>query len=297
MKERGTAYRPGSDGNNDDSGGVSRAGAGDGPGSRKGIYILPNLFTTASLFAAFYAIVHATKGDFGASAAAIFVAMVMDGLDGRVARMTQTTSDFGKEYDSLADMIAFGLAPALVMYEWSLSGAGKLGWLVAFIFVAATALRLARFNTQDVKDKRFFQGLPSPSGAAVMAAAVWLAHSTGYSGGSLRWPAMLLTVAAALAMVSSFPYRSFKDFDLKGRVPFLALLVVVAVFVLISFDPPLVLFTCFAAYLVSGPAIATMRWRRKRAMASRAESRREGGEAAGGDFPDRARGPRDDDQA
>jgi CDP-diacylglycerol---serine O-phosphatidyltransferase len=230
---------------------------------RRGIYILPNLFTTAGLFAGFFAIVQATKGQFESAAVAIFVAMIMDTLDGRVARMTNTASDFGKEYDSLVDVIAFGLSPALVMYAWALSSVGRIGWLVAFIYVAATALRLARFNTVTTADKRYFQGLPCPAAAAVIAATVWLVHVLGIDVDWFRFVALALTVALSLAMVSNVKYRSFKDLDLRGRVPFVALVAVVLVFVLISFDPPLVLFAFFFGYFLSGPATWLIRWRRR----------------------------------
>jgi CDP-diacylglycerol--serine O-phosphatidyltransferase len=222
--------------------------------TRKGIYILPNLFTTGGLFAAFYAIVQANVGNFENAAIAIFVAMVMDGLDGRVARMTHTASDFGKEYDSLVDVVAFGLAPALVMYEWTLRGLGKVGWLTAFIYVAATALRLARFNTQDVADKRYFQGMPCPAAAATLAAWVWTVDTYNL-GGAAAPVSLAVIIALALAMVSNLPFRSFKDLDLKDRVPFVALLFLVFLFVLISFDPPRVLLAGFSVYLVSGPVV------------------------------------------
>ncbi len=230
--------------------------------SRKGIYILPNLFTTAGLFFGFYAIVQANKGDFENAAIAIFVAMIMDGLDGRVARLTNTASDFGKEYDSLVDVISFGLTPALVMYEWALAASGKLGWLSAFVYVAATALRLARFNTQQSVDKRYFQGQPCPAAAAFMAAWVWALDDSGVQGFGVGVLSMLVTVGLALSMVSSLPYKSFKDFDLKGRVPFVALIIVVLVFVLISSDPPRVLFGIFLAYSLSGPVTWVIHRRR-----------------------------------
>ena len=226
--------------------------------SRKGVYILPNLFTTAGLFFGFYAIVQATKGQFEHAAIGIFIAMIMDGLDGRVARMTNTTSEFGKEYDSLADVIAFGLAPALVIYEWSLLVSGKIGWLCAFIYVSATALRLARFNTQDSKDKRYFQGMPCPAAAACVAAWVWSFYSFGISGRSLDILSLLLMLVLGLMMVSNVPFKSFKDLDLKGRVPFVALIFPVIVLVAISFDPPRVLFVIFFLYLASGPTIWLM---------------------------------------
>lgn len=235
---------------------------------RRGIYLLPNLFTTAALFAGFYAIVAAIGARFEEAAVAIFVAMVLDGLDGRVARMTNTQSAFGAEYDSLADMISFGLAPALVMYLWSLQDMGKLGWLAAFIYTAGAALRLARFNTQlGTADKRFFQGLPSPSAAAILAGLVWVGHDYRLDGGDLTWISLFFTVAAGLLMVSNVRFYSFKELDMKGRVPFVALLVLVLIFVLVSLDPPQVLFATFLLYALSGPVVTVwmlMRRRRQR---------------------------------
>ena len=218
----------------------------------KGIYILPNLFTTASLFAAFYAIIQSTVGNFGNAAIAVIVAAVLDMLDGRVARMTNTASDFGKEYDSLVDLVAFGLAPALILFEWGLQSLGKAGWLVAFTYVATTALRLARFNTQEVPSKRYFQGLPCPAAAVLLAAAVWTAESYALTGTSFTVAGFILMGLLAFAMVSAMPYRSFKDLDLKHRVPFVAVLALVLVFVLISFDPPAVLLVIFSVYAASG---------------------------------------------
>ena len=220
---------------------------------RKGIYILPNLFTTASLFAAFYAIVQATNGFYEHSAIAIVIAAVLDSLDGRVARMTNTVSDFGKEYDSLVDLVAFGLAPALVFYEWGLKDFGKMGWLTAFVYAATTALRLARFNTQDSKGNKYFRGLPCPAAAVLAATALWTVQSYGLTGTWTVVAALLAMIVLSAAMVSSFPYRSFKDLDLKNRVPFMALLVLVFVFVLISFDPPVVLFLLSIGFALSGP--------------------------------------------
>jgi CDP-diacylglycerol--serine O-phosphatidyltransferase len=240
---------------------------------RRGIYLLPNLFTTAALFAGFYAIVAGMDGEFEHAAIAIFVAMVLDGLDGRVARLTNTQSDFGAEYDSLADMVSFGLAPALVAYQWSLSGMGKLGWLAAFIYAAAGALRLARFNTQvGIADKRFFQGLASPSAAAIVAGAVWVGQGQGLEGAQLMLPMFFLTVAAGLLMVSNVRYYSFKDLDLKGKVPFVAVLAVVLIFVFISIDPPWVLFGVFLLYALSGPIMTLVLLHRRR------RERREGRE-------------------
>lgn len=232
---------------------------------RRGIYLLPNLFTTACLFAGFYAIVAAMTDRFEAAAIAIFIAMIMDGMDGRVARLTNTQSAFGAEYDSLADMISFGLAPSLVMFVWALSDLGKLGWLAAFVYTAGTALRLARFNTQVGRaDKRYFQGLASPAAAAVMAGLVWVGSDYGIEGRWVSILAMLVTVSMGVLMVSNIRYRSFKDMDLKGRVPFVAILVVVLVFVLVFSDPPRILLGIFALYAISGPILTLITLRRLR---------------------------------
>lgn len=237
------------------------------PRRRAGIYLLPNLFTTSALFAGFYGIVAANNGRFEAAAIAILVAMVFDGMDGRIARLTNTQSDFGAQYDSLADMCSFGLAPALVMYEWSLHELGKLGWLVAFMYSAATALRLARFNTQiGSADKRYFQGLPSPAAAAVVAAVVWAGDRLELQGAGLSLAiATLATLAAAVLMVSNIRYHSFKELDLHGRVPFVAVLAVVMVFVLVSLEPATVLLLLFGGYAISGPVGTWVLRRRRRA--------------------------------
>ena len=233
--------------------------------SRRGIYLLPNLFTTAALFAGFYAIVAAMGGRFEAASVAIFVAMVLDGADGRIARMTNTESAFGAEYDSLSDVISFGLAPALVAYEWSLQGLGKLGWIAAFFYAAATALRLARFNTQlGTADKRYFQGLPCPAAAAVVAGLVWEATDRSVDGASLMPVTMAVTVLTGILMVSNVRFYSFKELDLRGRVPFVTLLMVLLVFVLVSTDPPLVLFLGFLTYAASGPLLTLIHIRRRR---------------------------------
>lgn len=234
---------------------------------RRGVYLLPNLFTTAALFAGFYAIVAAINARFETAAIAIFIATVLDGMDGRIARLTNTQTDFGAQYDSLSDMVSFGLAPALVVYEWSLVNLGKLGWLASFVYAAAAALRLARFNTQiGIADKRFFQGLASPAAAGLVAGFVWVGedHRLG-SGGAVSAAAFVLTVTAALLMVSNARYHSFKGLDLKGRVRFVYALIVVMAFVLISADPPLVLFAGLALYAASGPALTLLKLRRKRA--------------------------------
>jgi CDP-diacylglycerol--serine O-phosphatidyltransferase len=222
---------------------------------RRGIYLLPNLFTTAALFAGFYAIVQAMNGRFDQAAIAVFVAMVLDGLDGRVARLTKTQSAFGAEYDSLSDMVSFGAAPALVIYEWALRGLGKLGWIAAFVYVAGAALRLARFNTQlEVADKRYFQGLPSPAAAAVVAGFVWIADDYAIDPETLRWLAWVITVFAGLTMVSNLKYYSFKTINLRRSVPFVVVFLIVMFFVLVSVQPPIVLFGGFVAYALSGYA-------------------------------------------
>ncbi len=235
---------------------------------RRGIYILPNLFTTAALFAGFFAIVQAMKGQFEHSAVAIFVAMVFDGLDGRVARLTRTQSAFGAEYDSLSDMVSFGVAPALVIYEWALIGMGKLGWIAAFIYCAGAALRLARFNTTlEVVDKRYFQGLPSPAAAALVAGLVWVLIDNNYGGEEARWYACVLTIFAGVTMVSSFRFYSFKDINLRRSVPFIVVLAFVMVFVLVSSYPPGILFALFLGYAVSGYVMAAWQWIAKRRAA------------------------------
>jgi len=220
----------------------------------RGIYLLPNLFTSAALFAGFYAIIAAINGKFESAALAVFIAMVMDGLDGRVARLTNTQSEFGSQYDSLADLISFGMAPALIVYSWALNGLGKPGWLAAFMYTAAAALRLARFNAQlGTADKRYFTGLASPASAALVVGMVWVFNDYDVPGRSMDWYALAVTVTAGLLMVSNFRYRSFKDLDLKNRVPFVSVLLVMLVYMLISLKPPQVLFGAFALYALSGP--------------------------------------------
>lgn len=229
----------------------------------RGIYLLPNLFTTAALFSGFYAIVSAINGSFSEAAAAIFVAMVLDGLDGRVARLTNTQSAFGAEYDSLSDMVAFGVAPGLVAHQWALSGLGKTGWVIAFVYVACAALRLARFNTQaGSSDKRFFIGLASPAAASVVAGAIWALNDFGVEGSHFALPMALLVMASGVLMVSNFNYRSFKDLNLKGRVPFVMILATVLVFAVIFSDPPRVLSLIFLAYAASAPVQKLIQWKR-----------------------------------
>ena len=232
---------------------------------RRGIYILPNLFTTAALFAGFYAIVQAMNQRFEVAAVAIFVAMVLDGLDGRVARLTHTQSAFGAEYDSLSDMVSFGAAPALVMYEWALRDMGKLGWIAAFIYCAGAALRLARFNTNiDVVDKRYFQGLPSPAAAALIAGMVWVVIDNGITGEDVRWPACFLTIFAGVSMVSNVLFWSGKDINLRRSVPFIVVIALVMAFALVSSYPPGVLFALFLAYAASGYVTYVWRWFKRR---------------------------------
>ncbi len=243
---------------------------------RRGIYLLPNLLTTAALFAGFYAIVMAMSGHYEQSAVAIFIAMVLDGLDGRVARLTRTQSAFGAEYDSLSDMVSFGVAPALVMYVWALKEMGKLGWLAAFIYCVGAALRLARFNTQlEVVDKRYFQGLPSPAAAALMAGLIWVMSDYHVNGGDVRWLAWVVTIVAGLTMVSNVRYYSFKDLNWRRNVSFVFLLLIVLAFILITSYPPGVLFGIFVIYTLSGYVLSVPSYlkrkdeRKKQAMSDR----------------------------
>jgi CDP-diacylglycerol---serine O-phosphatidyltransferase len=225
----------------------------------RGIYLLPNLLTTAGLFSGFYAVVSSMNGHFEAAAIAIFIAMIFDGLDGRVARMTNTQSAFGAEYDSMADMVSFGIAPGLVAYNWALSDMGKFGWLAAFVFVAAAALRLARFNTQvGVADKRYFQGLASPAAAGVIASIVWTGTEYQLDGQSYGFLMGIITIISGLLMVSNFRYNSFKDVDWKGKVNFFVVLLIVLVFAIIAMSPAEILMAIFVLYACSGP-VTTIR--------------------------------------
>jgi CDP-diacylglycerol--serine O-phosphatidyltransferase len=236
----------------------------------QGIYLLPNLFTTAALFAGFYAIIAGMRGDFESAAIAIFLAMVLDGLDGRLARLTNTSSKFGAEYDSLSDMVSFGVAPALVIFSWALGDLGKFGWSAAFIYVACAALRLARFNTQiDTADKNYFTGLASPAAAAIIASTVWVCNDLGWVGAALPHEvAMLvgaLTAIVGFLMIANFRYYSFKGIDFRGRVPFVVMIAVVLIFGLITLDPPSILLACFLGYALSGPLMPLFnRLKRKR---------------------------------
>lgn len=226
----------------------------------KGIYLLPNLFTTAALFAGFYAIIAAMNGDFTHAAIAIFIAMILDGLDGRVARMTGTQSAFGAEYDSLSDMVSFGVAPALITFTWVLAPLGKLGWVAAFIYAVGAALRLARFNTMlGVEEKRYFTGLPSPAAAAIIAGVIWSANNQGISPESIVYLMAFLVPAVGLLMVSNIKYRSFKDLDVKGKVSFFKLVAVVLVLVLVALEPDLILAAAFILYGISGVVGSIMR--------------------------------------
>jgi CDP-diacylglycerol---serine O-phosphatidyltransferase len=228
---------------------------------RRGVYLLPNLFTTAALFAGFYAVVSGMNGKFETAAVAIFVAMILDGLDGRVARLTNTQSKFGAEYDSLSDMVSFGVAPALVMFSWALSDLGKFGWACAFIYVACAALRLARFNTQiDTADKNYFSGLASPAAAAVVAGSIWVSHDMGWTGNGVPTElavfAGCMTAIVGLLMIINVPYHSFKGLDLRGRVPFMVVIGVVVIFGIVMVDPARILLLCAFIYALSGPCTA-----------------------------------------
>lgn len=233
----------------------------------RGVHLLPNLLTTGALFAGFYAIVSAMQGNFENAAVAIFVAMVLDGMDGRVARLTNTSSAFGEQYDSLSDMVSFGLAPALVMFSWSLHDLGKLGWAAAFIYAACAALRLARFNTQiGIVDKKHFVGLASPAAAAIIASVVWSWHNSETDSLSAI-PAAILTALAGLLMVSNFRYTSFKSIDFRGRVPFVVMLLIVFVFAILLVDPARVLLVMSVVYGLSAPVIWL--WRKRQLIFSR----------------------------
>jgi CDP-diacylglycerol---serine O-phosphatidyltransferase len=247
---------------------------------RKGIFLLPNLFTTGAMFCGFYAIIASMNGHFELAAQAIFLAMLLDGLDGRVARMTNTQSAFGAEFDSLSDMVSFGVAPALVLFQWSLVDLGntsvfmgKLGWLAAFIFTTCTALRLARFNTQvGTADKRYFQGFACPAAAAVVMGAVWVCETYGIAGEDVSYATMIFSIGCGGLMVSNFPYYSFKDIDLRKKVPFVAVFAVMLIFVLLTAETSTVLFISFFLYMASGPVISLFRWNRKRTRLANTDS-------------------------
>ncbi|MCG2583214.1 CDP-diacylglycerol--serine O-phosphatidyltransferase [Massilia sp. TS11] len=226
----------------------------------RGVYLLPNAFTTAALFCGFYAIVMAMNQKYEHATWAIFIAMILDGLDGRVARLTNTQSEFGAQYDSLSDMVSFGAAPALVVYEWSLRGLGKLGWIAAFVYCAGAALRLARFNTNiGVVDKRFFQGLPSPAAASLVAGFILMMVDRGVSGVQYPWVAWGIAVFAGLSMVSNIPFYSFKELNFHKSVPFIAIFLIALAFALLAIDPQGSLFPIIAVYGLSG--YVTYLWR------------------------------------
>jgi CDP-diacylglycerol--serine O-phosphatidyltransferase len=218
----------------------------------KGFYVLPNLFTTAGLFAGFYAIMQARLGHFEAASLAIYAAMVMDIIDGRLARLTNTQSDFGSEYDSLSDMVSFGVAPAMVLFEFALTDLGRFGSLVAFIYIACAALRLARFNVAASSDKTHFTGVPSPGAAAMIASTVWVFVDAGIAPSDYNVGLALLMMAMALAMVSNIKYRSFKDFEFRDKMPFVGLIVLVLIIAFVYLDPPSAFLAIGSIYMISG---------------------------------------------
>ncbi|KQW57036.1 CDP-diacylglycerol--serine O-phosphatidyltransferase [Variovorax sp. Root411] len=235
---------------------------------RKGIYILPNLFTLAALFGGFYSVVMAMNARFDLAALGVFAAMILDSLDGRVARMTNTQSAFGEQMDSLSDMVSFGAAPALIAYEWSLKGLGRWGWIAAFVYCACAALRLARFNVNTgVVDKRWFQGLPSPAAAALVAGFIWLVDEWGKRGGEvlylswtqITWVTFAFTLYAGLTMVTNAPFYSFKDIQMKKSVPFAAIVLIALGIAVINIHPPTVLFGLFVMYGLSGYVVYAWR--------------------------------------
>ncbi|SFV85295.1 CDP-diacylglycerol--serine O-phosphatidyltransferase [hydrothermal vent metagenome] len=242
---------------------------------RRGVYLLPNVLTTFGLFSGFFAIILATKGQYTEAAIAIFVAMLWDGLDGRVARMTNTQSAFGEQYDSMADMVSFGVAPAMLMYFWQFESIGKIGWIGAFIYVTAGALRLARFNAQiNVADKHYFQGLPSPAAAALVAGMVWTKEMIGVAPYDqyLLIASWVILVGAGVLMVSNIRYYSFKEINLKGRASFKLLLIAILAIVIITLYPSTILFAFFFVYALSGLIITMIDVRKKRALKKKARS-------------------------
>jgi len=242
---------------------------------RRGVYLLPNLLTSAALFAGFYSVIAGINGKFEPAAIAIIVAGLLDGLDGRVARMTNTQSDFGEQYDSLSDLISFGLAPALLAFNWSLSSlgeistlAGKLGWLAAFLFMACAALRLARFNTQvGIADKRYFQGLASPAAAGTLVFTIWFFVDNGIAGETVRWLIFIETIALGILMFSNVRYYSFKAMPGGEKVPAVWLLLALLIIVLLAIDPPIMGMILGFFYVVSGLLITIAgrrNWKLKR---------------------------------
>lgn len=232
---------------------------------RKGIYILPNLFTLAALFGGFYAIVMAINGRFDLAAIGVFCAMVLDSLDGRVARMTNTQSAFGEQMDSLSDMVSFGAAPALISYVWALQSLGRWGWIAAFVYCACAALRLARFNVNTaIIDKRYFQGLPSPAAAAMVAGFIWLMTDLGVERSTVAWPMFVLALYSGLTMVTNVPFYSFKDIHMKKSVPFVVIVLIALGIAIVNIDPPIVIFSVFVVYGFSGYAIYA--WRKTKGV-------------------------------
>ena len=232
---------------------------------RKGIYILPNLFTLAALFGGFYAVVMAVNGRFDLAAEGVFFAMVLDALDGRVARMTNTQSAFGEQMDSLSDMVSFGAAPALIAYIWSLKELGRWGWIAAFVYCACAALRLARFNVNTgVVDKRYFQGLPSPAAAALVAGFIWVMNDLEIKPGDVSWIMFAVALYAGLTMVTNVPFYSFKDVQMKKSVPFVVIVLIALGIAVINIDPPIVLFGLFVVYGLSGYALYA--WRKAKGL-------------------------------
>jgi CDP-diacylglycerol--serine O-phosphatidyltransferase len=238
--------------------------------NHSGIYLLPNLFTTASLFAAFYSIVASLKTQYEGAVVAIFIGMLADGLDGRIARLTKTQTAFGAQYDSLSDMVTFGVAPALLLYSWNLHKLGKIGWLVAFLYTAAVALRLARFNVRvETADKRYFQGLACPPAAAIVSSLVWFCFQNELNHFIVAIITAVIALVLAILMVSNVRYYSFKEIDFKGKVPFLYLLIMVILFVAIAANPSVVLFTAFVIYALSGPVQTLLTLQRLRKQRKR----------------------------
>lgn len=230
----------------------------------RGIYLLPNLLTVGALFAGFFAIISATHGNFKVSAIAIFIAMLLDSLDGRIARLTNTESEFGAQMDSMSDMVCFGITPALVLYLWCLSHLGKIGWLAAFIYTVCTALRLARFNAiDDPSDKRYFRGLPTPAAAGMIASMIWVFTKFHLHGIEWKHTIAVITVCLALLKVSVIPYRSFKDFDARNKAPFLAIVILALAFAFIALDPPDVFFVLFSVFVISGPIMLVINFFRR----------------------------------
>ncbi|NQU12855.1 MAG: CDP-diacylglycerol--serine O-phosphatidyltransferase [Desulfobacteraceae bacterium] len=234
---------------------------------KRGIYILPNLFTSASLFGGFFAIIAAIQGRYETAAIAILISCVFDGLDGKVARLTHSTSLFGSEYDSLSDLVTFGVAPGILVFQWALEPFGRLGWLACFVFVICGALRLARFNVQkNSVEANFFKGLPIPAAASFIASLVLFTTALGGLPGSRHVVIIVLVYILSFMMVSSIRYFSFKEFELKKQKPFNVLVAIILILIVVAYKPKIMLFLILTAYILSGPAITLYRHRKKRAM-------------------------------